>query len=188
VDLVALTNLPQRDELLLREAGVTLDRALFPLLVGIQRFEPIGVVDLADRAGKDYSTVSRQVARLAELGLVERRPSAADRRVKEAVMTSAGRRVTGAIDAARQRLNMPVFAQWSDRDLLDLSRLMRRYADELTAAILFPSHEPETRAEDQPATVPGDAPFAELPPTGSPRPCPSCAFRCGSRAGRQVAA
>lgn len=154
VDLIALTNLPQRDEALLREAGVTLDRTLFPLLVGIQRFEPIGVVELADRAGKDYSTVSRQVAKLAELGLVERRPSAMDRRVKEAVMTSAGQRVTGAIDAARQRLNVPVFAQWSDRDLLDLSRLMRRYADELTAASVLSSHDPETRAEDRFGMVP----------------------------------
>lgn len=151
VDLIALTNLPQRDDVLLRAAGVTLDRALFPLLIGIQRFEPIGVVELADRAGKDYSTVSRQVAKLADLGLVERRPSAADRRVKEAVMTSAGRRVTDAIEAARQRLNMPVFAQWSDRDLLDLSRLMRRYADELTAASMFPYDESETPAEDQSA-------------------------------------
>jgi len=151
VDLIALTNLPQRDELLLREAGVTLDRALFPLLVGIARFEPIGVVELADGVGKDYSTVSRQVAKLAELGLVERRPGAADRRVREAVLTSAGRRMTEAIDTARQRLITPVFAQWSDRDLLDLSRLMRRYADELTAESIFPAGEPETSAQNQKA-------------------------------------
>jgi DNA-binding MarR family transcriptional regulator len=133
IDLIALTNMPQRDDVLLAEAGLSLDRALFPLLVGIQRFGPIGVVDLADKAGRDYTTVSRQVAKLAELGLIDRRPSAADRRVKEAVLTAAGRRVTDALDAARQRLNAPVFAQWSDADLLDLDRLMRRYVDELLA-------------------------------------------------------
>jgi DNA-binding MarR family transcriptional regulator len=131
VDLIAITNLPQRDEVLIREAGITLDRALFPLLVGIQRFGPIGVVELADRAGRDHTTVSRQVAKLAELGLVDRRPSATDRRVKEAVISSAGRRVTDALDAARHRLNAPVFAHWSDRDLFELERLMRRYVDDL---------------------------------------------------------
>ena len=44
------------------------------------------MVELADRAGRDYTTISRQVAKLAELGLVDRRPSRADRRVKEAYL------------------------------------------------------------------------------------------------------
>jgi len=133
VDLVALINLPQRDDVLLAEAGVTLDRALFPLLVGIQRFGPIGVGELADRAGRDYTTVSRQVARLAELGLIERRPNPVDRRVNEAVLTSAGRDVTDALDAARHRLNAAAFSEWSDRDLTELDRLLRRYVDDLRA-------------------------------------------------------
>jgi DNA-binding MarR family transcriptional regulator len=136
VDLIALTNMPQLDDIILGEAGVTLDRPLFPLLVGIQRFGPIGVVELADRAGRDHTTVSRQVAKLAELGLVERRPSPIDRRVREAVISPAGRHVTDAIDAARHRLNTPIFAEWSDRDLLELERLMRRYVDELLAAAM----------------------------------------------------
>ena len=144
VDLVALTNLPQRDETLIAEAGVSLDRALFPLLVGIQRFGPIGVVELAERAGRDYTTISRQVAKLAQLGLVERRPSPADARVKEALITEAGRRVTDALDAARQRLLGPVLAEWSDRDLLELTRLTRRYVDDLLAAAHhLPATDPE---------------------------------------------
>jgi DNA-binding MarR family transcriptional regulator len=130
VDLVALMNVPQRDDVILAEAGVSLDRALFPLLVGIQRFGPIGVGELADRAGRDYTTVSRQVAKLAELGLIERRPSPTDRRVNEAVLSSAGRRVTDALDAARYRLNAVLFSEWSDRDLFELERLMRRYVDD----------------------------------------------------------
>lgn len=133
VDLIAQFNLPQRDDVLLAEAGVTLDRALFPLLVGIERFGPIGVGELADRAGRDYTTVSRQVAKLAELGLIERRPSPTDRRVNEAVISSAGRRATDALDTARHRLNTAVFSEWSDRDLLELVRLTRRYVDDLEA-------------------------------------------------------
>ena len=37
VDLFTLMNEPQRDDTLLKEAGVSLDRALFPLLVGIEQ-------------------------------------------------------------------------------------------------------------------------------------------------------
>jgi DNA-binding MarR family transcriptional regulator len=131
VDLVAFTNLPRRDEELIAEAGIELDQALFRLLVGIHRYGPISVGELADRMDRDHTTVSRQVAKLAELGLVERRASPADKRVKEAMVTDAGRRVTDALDAARQRLSAPVLEQWSDRDLLELERLMRRFADDL---------------------------------------------------------
>ncbi|MFC3979499.1 MarR family winged helix-turn-helix transcriptional regulator [Streptosporangium jomthongense] len=133
VDLVALMNLPQRDEALMAEAGIDLDRSLFKLIVGIRRFGPIGVVELAERAGRDHTTVSRQVAKLAELGLIERRPNPADRRVKEAVITSAGRRVTDALEAARQRLVGSAFAEWSDQDLVQFEQLMRRCVDDMLA-------------------------------------------------------
>ena len=75
VDLVGLMNLPQRDSALLQEAGVSLDRALFPLLIAIERKGPIGVVDLAELVGRDYTTVSRQVTKLDGLGLIKRRRS-----------------------------------------------------------------------------------------------------------------
>ncbi|WP_433540516.1 MarR family winged helix-turn-helix transcriptional regulator [Streptosporangium sandarakinum] len=133
VDLIALMNLPQRDEDLMAEAGIDLDRALFKLIVGIRRFGPIGVVELAERAGRDHTTVSRQVAKLAELGLIERRPNPADRRVKEAAITSAGRRITDALEAARQRLLDSAFAEWSDRDLVQFEQLMRRCVDDMLA-------------------------------------------------------
>lgn len=133
IDMVALVNAPRRDEALMAEAGVDLDQALFKLIVAIRRFGPIGVVELAERMGRDHTTVSRQVAKLAELGLVERRPSPADRRVKEAVITSAGRRVTDAIDAARLRLIDSAFADWSDQDLIQFEQLMRRCVDDMLA-------------------------------------------------------
>ena len=37
MDIVSVMNRPQRDEQMVREAGIALDRALFPLLVGIER-------------------------------------------------------------------------------------------------------------------------------------------------------
>jgi DNA-binding MarR family transcriptional regulator len=142
IDIAVLMNRPQRDEALVREAGVALDRALFPLLVGIERRGPIGIVELAEGVGRDYSTVSRQVAKLEGLGLVERRQSAADRRVNEAVVTPKGKALTDRIDAARERVAMAAFAGWAPHEIDELVRLMRKLADAMGGV-------PERKAEDR---------------------------------------
>lgn len=129
LDIIGVMNRPQRDDALIREAGIPLDRALFPLLVGIERFGPIGVVDLAERSGRDYTTVSRQVAKLESLGLVMRQPSAADRRVHEAVVTDKGKATTDLLDAARERMGWAALRNWTREEFEDLVRLMRKFAD-----------------------------------------------------------
>ena len=131
ISIVSVMNRPQRDEAMVREAGISLDRALFPLLVGIERLGPIGVVDLADRAGRDHTTVSRQVAKLESLGLVQRQEGAEDRRVREAIVTPKGKAMTDAVDAARERLGRAIFAKWEQRDFAELVRLLQKFAAEL---------------------------------------------------------
>lgn len=115
----------------MREAGISLDRALFPLLVGIERLGPIGVVDLADRVGRDYTTVSRQVAKLESLGLVQRQEGVEDRRVLEAMVTPKGKVMTDAVDAARERMGRAIFAKWKERDVAELVRLMQKFAADI---------------------------------------------------------
>lgn len=132
IDIVSVMNRPQRDEEMVHQAGIALDRALFPLLVMIERLGPIGIVDLADRVGRDYTTVSRQVSKLEELGLAERRESAADRRVREAVVTAQGKVMTDKVDAAREKMAREIFADWDAGDVTDLIRLMRRFATAVT--------------------------------------------------------
>jgi DNA-binding MarR family transcriptional regulator len=129
LDIVSVMNRPQRDEALIKEAGIALDRALFPLLVGIERFGPIGVVELADRAGRDYTTVSRQVAKLESFGLVERQGNAADRRVREAAITPKGKAMTDRVGAARERIGRAIFETWDAHDIDEFVRLMRKFAD-----------------------------------------------------------
>ena len=129
LDIAGALIQPERDEALLAMAGLSLERALFPLLVLIERLGPIGVVDLAGRVGRDHTTVSRQVARLEELGLVQRRAGAADRRVREAAITAQGKLATDAVDGARERMAQVLFRDWSRRDFDDLVRLMRKLAD-----------------------------------------------------------
>jgi DNA-binding MarR family transcriptional regulator len=129
LDIVSLINRPQLDEVLIQEAAIPLERALFPLLVVIDKFGPIGVVDLADRVGRDYTTVSRQIAKLESLGLVERKADAKDRRIRETAISAKGKLMTRAVDAARERLGRRVFETWDPRDFDELVRLMRKFAD-----------------------------------------------------------
>ncbi len=129
IDIVSVMNRPERDVALLEKAGLTLERALFPLLVLVERLGPIGVVDLAGRVGRDHTTVSRQVARLEEIGLVSRRPGSVDRRVREAVITPQGKAATEALDRAREEMAVAMFRHWTRRDIDELARLMRMLAD-----------------------------------------------------------
>ncbi|MFC3638895.1 MarR family winged helix-turn-helix transcriptional regulator [Camelimonas fluminis] len=137
LDIVAVMNRPQRDAFMVRTAGIALDRALFPLLVLVGKFGPIGVVELADRNGRDHTTVSRQVGRLVELGLVERQVNEHDRRIREVILTDRGRAMTDRIDEARESLMRAALGDWSDEELGQLATFMRRYAD---AILGIPDH------------------------------------------------
>jgi DNA-binding MarR family transcriptional regulator len=128
LEIVSVINRPQRDEALIKEAAIPLERALFPLLVVIERFGPIGVVDLAGRVGRDYTTVSRQVAKLESLKLVERRVDAKDRRIREAAIAPKGRTMTEAVDAARERVGRRILRTWKPHEVGELVRLMRKFA------------------------------------------------------------
>lgn len=131
VDLIGFLNSPQRDDALLREAGVSLDRALFPLLVALGARGALGVAELGDAVGRDHTTISRQLAKLESLTLILRCDSAADRRKRAAQLTEGGRKIVRAITHARHRLLSRALAEWSEADKTALADLNRRFADAL---------------------------------------------------------
>ena len=134
LDIADAMNRPQIDQAMLAMAGLDLEPALFTPLVLVAKLGPIGVVRLADRVGRDYTTVSRQVARLEELGLVKRHVGTKDRRTREAIITRKGKAATDAVDAAREEIALMLFRGWSRRDFDELVRLMRMLADRLNEA------------------------------------------------------
>src|SRR5690606_18899291 len=131
LEILTAMNRPQRDAYMVRAAGLSLDRVLFPLLVGVERFGPIGLVDLAERSGRDYTTVSRQVSKLEALGLVKREENSVDRRVRK--VAPQVREMTGRVDAARDPIGRATFASWDPQDIEALVRLMRKFADALNS-------------------------------------------------------
>nr|VUD31793.1 transcriptional regulator [Raoultella sp. NCTC 9187] len=128
-------NLPVRDEQILQAAGVQLDQILFPLLVAIGRYGPVGVVELADSLGRDYTTVSRQVKKLEAQGLALKQPNVSDRRISEVTLTGQGQTLIERIALARTRLMNQVLMDWTQEDVLALFRLTRKYADSLQQKI-----------------------------------------------------
>ncbi|MDU7246382.1 MAG: helix-turn-helix domain-containing protein [Klebsiella pneumoniae] len=110
LDIISVMNQPLRDEQILQAAGIQLEQMLFPLLVAVGRHGPVGVVELADHLGRDYTTVSRQVKKLEAQGLACKQPNRHD---------------------ARRRLMNQVLAQWPEDEVQALFRLTRKYADSL---------------------------------------------------------
>ncbi len=90
LQIVGVLNRPQGDNLILTRAGVSLDTALFPLLVRVSTQRNLTIGELADQVGRDCSTVSRQITRLQALGLVHTEPSETDRRQRLLSVTTAG--------------------------------------------------------------------------------------------------
>jgi DNA-binding MarR family transcriptional regulator len=131
LDIIGFMSRPEPDFALMADMSMPLERALLPLLVRIDRRGPIGVVELADLVGRDYTTVSRQVARLDELGLVVRRSGSRDKRVREAEVTEHGREMADAIDRMREELVGELMAEWSAAERRDLARLMKRLAGDM---------------------------------------------------------
>jgi DNA-binding MarR family transcriptional regulator len=125
MDLIGILNSPRQDDVLLDAAGVSLPRALFPLLAS----GAIGVSLLAEQVGRDHSTISRQVAALEKLGLVKRRANAEDSRINEAAITRKGEQTVARITKARRKLLGNLLSDWSTKERNDLARLNRKLAD-----------------------------------------------------------
>jgi len=122
-------NRPDLDQAFLARAGVKLDRALFPLLTRIGLSHPISVVELANLVGRDHSVVSRQVAKLEALGLVERQAAAADQRVRFLEPSASGRKMLDQFAAARRKFLSERLGGWTDDERSSLLDLLGRFAE-----------------------------------------------------------
>jgi DNA-binding MarR family transcriptional regulator len=126
-------NRPDLDQAFLVRAGVKLDRALFPLLSRIGRSHPISVVELASLVGRGHSTVSRQVAKLETLGLVERQVAKGDQRVRLLEPSTLGWTMLDRFAVARRRYLSERLGGWADEERAMLLDLLRRLSATIAA-------------------------------------------------------
>lgn len=128
LQIVGILNRPQGDNLILTRAGVSLDTALFPLLVRVSAQRNLTIGELADQVGRDYSTVSRQITRLQKLGLVNAEPSETDRRQRLLSVTTAGKNTIRKIDRARNSVMNEALDGFSQAEINELARLTTQLA------------------------------------------------------------
>ena len=128
-------NRPDLDAAFLAVADVRLDRALYPLLLRIGYAEPISVVDLAGLVGRDHSTVSRQVAKLEQLGLVERHVVADDQRIRLLKPTAAGRDMLATFSRVRRRFFEKRLGDWTVPERKLLLDLLQRFASSIAEKV-----------------------------------------------------
>jgi MarR family transcriptional regulator, organic hydroperoxide resistance regulator len=105
------------------ELGLT--PSVLKSLMWLDPDEPQPMRALAERWGSDASTVTWLVDRMEEQGLVERRPHAADRRVRVVALTARGHEVRAEL---LDRLYRPpsAFADLSRAELRALDKLVSR--------------------------------------------------------------
>lgn len=110
--------------LLASQVHPDLDSASYALLLRCAADCPSRAAAIADSAGLDKSTVSRQIARLEELGLVERVVDPSDGRARLVQLTGAGTRRLEAVREQRRQELRQRFTTWSTDDLSEFARLL----------------------------------------------------------------
>lgn len=136
--LLRLTGFMNRSDIdarFLARTGENLDRALFPLLTRIGAVGPIGTVELAALVGRDHSTVSRQTAKLEDLGLIERVQSTADGRVRLLRPSAAGMQMLARFAHTRRKLMEEYFRDWDEQERNELLRLLNKMTSKVDRAM-----------------------------------------------------
>lgn len=131
ITLVRRATDPRGNRRINRLAGVDIERASSGMLARIEVLEPARLSDLAEAAGVDTSTASRQVARLVDDGLVERGVDPHDRRASAHRLSPAGRAVRQKLAIARRQWFEEVLTDFEARDRQQLAELLERFVERM---------------------------------------------------------
>lgn len=134
VTLVRRATDPRGNREINRSAGVDIERAGAVMLARIEELEPARLSDLAEAAGVDTSTASRQVARLVDEGYVDRGADPDDRRASAHRLTPAGRKVRQRLKAARREWFEDVLEDFDPGEREQLATLLERFVDHMQPA------------------------------------------------------
>ena len=103
-----------------------LDAAGYSMMVGLDTEEDVRASDLVARFGLDKSTISRQIAHLESLGLVERVRDAHDRRAQVIRLTPTGEERLHEVRSVRRARIRSALDDWPADDVRALGELLGR--------------------------------------------------------------
>jgi DNA-binding MarR family transcriptional regulator len=114
-------------------AGVELTHPAYLLLRAIAERGPMPISSLAGLVTMDPGTAARQVTKLVQAGLAERREDAADGRVSLVAVTRRGAAAARSLTDIRTHHLSASVQHWSERDLATFARLLTRFVDDMAA-------------------------------------------------------
>lgn len=129
--VIRQARLPRLHRRVMIDSGVFLDRSVYAVLATVDGLGEVSLSDLANDMLLDISTVSRQVRRLEDEGLLERTRHPADRRISVVRTTEAGGQVAQRLSHAWQSAFADALASWSETDLEGLAESLGRLATSL---------------------------------------------------------
>lgn len=103
------------------------ETAAYALLACLVMEGPRRTTSLAEAVHSDTSTVSRQIASLVRLGLVERRPDPQDGRACQLAATPEGERVFDYNRKQRDAHIARMLEKWDDSEVRELVSLLDRF-------------------------------------------------------------
>jgi DNA-binding MarR family transcriptional regulator len=118
-------------ERLARRADIhrELDRASYLVARTLEATGPISLKELAGRLGVDATTVTRQVAAMEAVGLVDRSLEPDDGRISLIELAPTGQGKMRAERAMRRERVQEMLASWPKRDQVELGRLVGKLND-----------------------------------------------------------
>lgn len=115
-------------------AGVALERPAMTILIVLATAgEPLRIGRIAEQMQVAGPHVTRHVQGLEHRGLVERVVDPGDQRARLIALTAAGRAVTDRYLGAVSGWFTDALAGWTTRERSELTRLLGRMVDDLTA-------------------------------------------------------
>jgi DNA-binding MarR family transcriptional regulator len=114
-----------------RAARSAQDTSVVALLAHLMTLGPLRAGDLAERACLDPSTVSRHLRTLEVDGCLVRTPDPEDGRATLLQVTPHGAQLVAKARSERLGMLSDAVADWSEKDVVALTRLTRRLADSL---------------------------------------------------------
>ncbi len=110
-----------------REVHPELHPMTLLILMHLANEGPMRGADLSDAFGMDKGGVSRQVQALVDLGLVERRPDAEDRRAILLAATDEARKRLDAVRRSRSDRFDERLAHWTDAEVATFAGQLAEY-------------------------------------------------------------